>query len=154
MYNEENDMKKIVMALALVLAALTAHGSSQTAVDVDEVFPLRSTYYTKEEFLAGFKTVIHGSLWDDFKAGWCAIYEQHTASQETDESIKRLLAKKETEHIRCFYKSLVQLDFTGPFLIEMQRILIASRFSNKTHILLIKSQNPDLAQRLAEAPQN
>lgn len=161
-------MKKIFIVIALVLCQVTAQASYKNVLDMDEafgdsssavtvkrpsmdeVFPERDTYYSLKEFLAGFQPIVLESLWGDFKAGWGAIYEGYEASQKSDAPAKRLPSAKETEHIRCLYTSLLDLNCEGKGLVDMQRLFIYSRFTLTTHFSLIKSKAPDLAKRLIE----
>lgn len=112
--------------------------------DVKDVFPERETHYTKEEFLAGFKGLVHTDLWDDFETGWSAIYDAYTEALEANRPVRRLSATKETEHIHCFYKSF-SLEEDD---LEMQKITIYSRFVNKTHLDLIAAKDSELAEKI------
>ncbi|HBN21915.1 MAG TPA: hypothetical protein DD412_01595 [Holosporales bacterium] len=121
-------MKKILIALTLLLWPLCVSASSKSVLevgddshqkslvlkipDVDDVFPERETYYSKEEFLAGFKALIPKDLWDDFANGWSAIYDGHAEALKDNKPARRLSAKEETEHIHCFYNSFVSADPT------------------------------------------
>ncbi len=151
-------MKKIRVVMALLLCPLSVNASSSQNVfdieeripvkilNVDEVFPMRDTHYSKEEFLAGFKLLIHDHLWGDFAAGWSAIYDGYTEAPKSDKP-KRLSVEKETEHIHCFYNSLRGSD---PLDFDMQKITIYSRFLAPTHKRLIAAKNSDLADRVTD----
>lgn len=113
--------------------------------NVNDIFPERGAYYTLEEFLQGFKGLVHKDLWTDFSIGWCAIYEGYKKSVENGKTVRRLPAEKETEHIHCFYNNLTLLNKDD---LDVQKIVIYSRFTNPTHISLIADEDPKLAKEI------
>jgi hypothetical protein len=116
--------------------------------NVEDVFPERETHYTKQEFLAGFKGLVHSDLWEDFETGWSAIYDAYTEALEANKPVRRLSATKETEHIHCFYDSFVLADPTDEDFLDMQTITIYSRFIIKTHLDLIAAKDSALAEKI------
>ncbi|NCP62139.1 MAG: hypothetical protein GW748_02360 [Alphaproteobacteria bacterium] len=154
-------MKKILITVMLLMCPLSANASSSENVlevedvlvkipSVDEVFPMRDVPYSLEEFLKGFKSLVHNDLWDDFKVGWSAIYDGYEEALDSDKPARRLSVEKETEHIHCFYNSLRGSNPLDEDYLEMQKITIYSRFLAPTHRRLIAAKNSDLADRVTD----
>tara|TARA_R110002095_G_scaffold216545_1_gene214417 strand:+ start:1113 stop:1532 length:420 start_codon:yes stop_codon:yes gene_type:complete len=139
-------MKKIILAMALMLCQITVKASSEEILAVDTTFPIKITHYPLEEFLAGFKLIVLDPLWKNFEEGWTIIYEGLEKG-----SVKRLPVEKETGHIRCLYSTLSGLKGPGNAPLEAQLLTINSSFSAcEIHMQLIREKNAELAKRISD----